>query len=113
MNNKLLSIDLSNNKISDIDINDKIIRLFLGGRGLGLKLFTDNVPIKVDPLGKENQLIFATGIFGDTSIPTNGRFSLVTKSPLTGGIFFSNSGGFFGPYMKRCGYDGIIVDGVC
>ncbi len=111
MNNRLLEVNLTNKNVSVSNITDEILERFLGGRGLGVKLFIDRVPPKLDPLSAENLLIITTGPFGGTTIPTNGRFSLVTKSPLTNGIFYSNSGGFFGVFMKKCGYDGIILDG--
>ena len=50
----------------------------------------------VDPLGPDNPLIFTLGPLTGTPIPTAGRFSLVTRSPLTGTVFDSNSGGRWG-----------------
>ena len=115
MNNKLLEVNLTEKqteiKVSELQIDDKTYEEYLGGRGIGVKIVADRLSKGVNPLSKDNILVFATGLFGGTSIPTNGRFSLVTKSPLTGGIFYSNSGGFFGPFMKSCGYDGIIISG--
>jgi aldehyde:ferredoxin oxidoreductase len=111
MNNKLLDVNLSNRMVDELQIDDKTYENYLGGRGIGVKILTDRLSKGIEPLSPENILIFSTGLFGGTSVPTNGRFSLVTKSPLTGGIFYSNSGGFFGPVMKSCGYDGIIITG--
>ena len=111
MNNKLLEVNLTKQEVNELNISDQILRNYLGGRGLGVKLLVDRNPPKVDPLSPENLMIFTTGPFGGTSIPTNGRFSLVTKSPLTNGIFYSNSGGYFAPVMKRCGFDGISIEG--
>ncbi len=112
MNNNLLYADLSAIDFSNLSISDALLENYIGGRGLALKLFIERVPSRIDPLSPKNMLIFATGPFGGTSIPTNGRFSLVTKSPLTNGIFYSNSGGSFAVFMKQCGYDGIMVSGV-
>ncbi len=111
LNNKLLIVNLSKESISDLPVTDDLLESYIGGRGLGVKLLTDRMPAKVDPLSPGNLMIFASGPFGGTNIPTNGRFSLVTKSPLTGGIFYSNSGGYFGVFMKKCGYDGILIEG--
>ncbi len=111
LNNRILEIDLNKEKFSIIPISDDISMDFLGGRGLGIKLLSERLPLNVNPLDEKNLLIFATGPFGGTIVPTNGRFSLVTKSPLTTGVFYSNSGGNFGVVMKRCGYDGILVEG--
>lgn len=111
MNNKILKVNLKDQKIENLNISDDILEKYIGGRGLGVKLLIDKIPAKIDPLDPKNPLIFTSGPFGATNIPTNGRFSLVTKSPLTGGIFYSNSGGHFGVFMKKCGYDGIFIEG--
>ncbi|TFG23600.1 MAG: aldehyde ferredoxin oxidoreductase, partial [Promethearchaeota archaeon] len=111
MNNKLLKINLSKKHISNEEIADGLLEKYIGGRGLGVKLLTDNIPPNIDALSPENPLIFTIGPFNATTVPTNGRFSLVTKSPLTKGIFYSNSGGIFGVIMKKCGYDGIYIEG--
>jgi len=111
MNNELLKINLTKKQVEPIEISDEILEKYIGGRGLGVRLFLNRIKPKIDPLGPDNMLIFTTGPFGATNIPTNGRFSLVTKSPLTNGIFYSNSGGSFGVFMKKCSYDGILLKG--
>ncbi len=109
--NKILIINLSTKKQQTLELEDKIYENYLGGRGLGVKLFTDKVSPKTDPLSKENILVFTVGPITGTSVSTSGRMSLVTKSPLTGTIFYSNTGGMFGFSLKRCGIDGLIVEG--
>ncbi|MHA2038166.1 MAG: aldehyde ferredoxin oxidoreductase family protein [Promethearchaeota archaeon] len=109
MNNQILSIDLSAEKISVDSIDNQILVDYLGGRGLGVKIFTDLVSKGINPLSKDNLLIFTIGPVTGSVVPTSGRFSLVTKSPLTNTIFHSNSGGYWGPYLKRCGFDGLII----
>jgi aldehyde:ferredoxin oxidoreductase len=111
MNNRVLKVNLSKKQLTTLDLSEDLLDNYIGGRGLGVKLLIDHIPPKTDPLGSNNILIFTTGPFGATIVPTNGRFSLVTKSPLTGGIFYSNSGGNFGVFMKKCGYDGIFIIG--
>ena len=111
MNNKILNIDLDSEKVYEKPIEEEIIKDFLGGRGIGIKLLTDYQPKSIDPLSKRNPLIFTVGPLTGTIAPTSGRFSLVTKSPLTNTIFHSNSGGFWGPYFKRCGYDCLFIQG--
>jgi len=111
MNYKILNIDLDSKKVSEKLIEEEIFNDFLGGRGLGIKLLTDYLPKSTDPLSKLNPLIFSVGPLTGTIAPTSGRFSLVTKSPLTNTIFHSNSGGFWGSYFKRCGYDCLFIKG--
>lgn len=111
MNNQILEVNLTTEKSSVSLIDDEVLNNYLGGRGLGVKLFTENVPKGVDPLSEKNPLIFSIGPFTSSIVPTSGRFSLVTKSPLTNTIFHSNSGGFWGVYFKRCGYDCLYISG--
>jgi len=113
MNGKSLIVNLSKNSSTTKSISDKTIKSYLGGRGLAGKLFVDDVESKInlDPLSEENELVFATGILTGTIVPTSGRLALVTKSPLTNTIFFSNTGGYFAPDMKKSGYDALIIRG--
>ncbi|MBD3256188.1 MAG: aldehyde ferredoxin oxidoreductase [Candidatus Lokiarchaeota archaeon] len=111
MNKKILRIDLSTENSKEIEIAEDLIENYIGGRGLGVKLFTDHAPKNLDPLSRKNPLIFAVGPFTALNIPTSGRTSLTTRSPLTNTIFSSNSGGFWGPYLKRCGYDCLFIEG--
>jgi len=109
--NKIIKVNLNDRSHQIIKIADEVYENYLGGRGLGVKLFTDSVSPAVDPLSPENKLVFTIGPVTGTSVSTSGRMSLVTKSPLTGTIFYSNTGGIFGFSMKRCGIDGIIIEG--
>ncbi len=111
MNNQFLKINLTDEKIVVNPLDNETLDNYLGGRGLGIKLFSDNISKGIDPLTKENPLIFSIGPITGSIAPTSGRFSLVTKSPLTNTIFHSNSGGYWGPYFKRCGYDCLYISG--
>ncbi len=111
MHGKALSVDLTDNTIETIEISENNFIHYLGGRGLGLKLFTDVVNPKTDPRSAENMLVFTTGPLTGSSVPTSGRFSLVTKSPLTGLILYSNTGGTVGYALKSTGYDALLVKG--
>ncbi len=108
---KIYSVNLSTKEVKTIHTDNKLYELYLGGRGLGAKLFTDRVRPETDPLSPGNVLVLTTGPVTGTSVSTSGRMSLVTKSPLTGTIFYSNTGGVFGFNMKRCGIDGVIIEG--
>ena len=74
-------------------------------------ILTDEVDPKVDALSADNKLIFAPGPLTGTFAPSTGRYDVVTKSPLTGAIAASNSGGSFGPEVKFAGYDCSIFEG--
>jgi aldehyde:ferredoxin oxidoreductase len=84
---------------------------YLGQRGLATKYFVEEVDPKVDPLSPENKMIMATGPLTGTMASTGGRYSVITKGPLTGAIACSNSGGYFGAELKMAGWDMIIFEG--
>ena len=96
----ILRCKLSSGLITKEEVPDNIISEYIGGRGLGVKYFSDEVNPKVDPLSKENKMIFAVGPLTGSPAPTSGRCSCITKSPLTHTIFDSNSGGRFGAELR-------------
>ena len=108
---KILRVNLSTGKIGEEPIDEEIAKKFIGARGYAAKIIYDEVDPEVDPLGPENKLIFATGPLTLTPSPTGGRYDVVTKSPLNKVIAGSNSGGFWGPELKKAGYDILIVEG--
>jgi aldehyde:ferredoxin oxidoreductase len=110
---KLLVINLNknDNNISDEPLDIEIAKNFLGGSGYCCKYLYDKISKDTDPLSSENVLMFMTGPFCGSNIPASGRFVVCAKSPLTGIWGESNCGGFFGPELKKVGYDGIIIKG--
>ncbi|MBI5361297.1 MAG: aldehyde ferredoxin oxidoreductase family protein [Planctomycetes bacterium] len=108
---KILEVDLSSGRISSRRLDEKIVRDYVGGRGLGAKLFYDGLDPAVEPLSKDNVLVFATGPLTGTKTPASGRFTVSYKSPLSGTIGNSNSGGQWGVVFKKCGYDALVVRG--
>jgi aldehyde:ferredoxin oxidoreductase len=110
-NNKVLDIDLTTRTVTSFPLDMEMARLFIGGRGLGARLLWDLVGPEVDPLAPENVLIFTNGPLTATGYQTSNRFSVSTKSPLTGTILDCNSGGFWGMQFKKAGYDVLIVRG--
>lgn len=108
---KILRVNLTAGSISEEFIDEKDARSFLGGGGLATKYLFDELPKGVDPLGPANKLIFMTGPLTGTLSPSSGRFSAVSKSPLTGLWGHANSGGAWGVDLKKGGFDGLIVEG--
>jgi aldehyde:ferredoxin oxidoreductase len=84
---------------------------YLGQRGLASKYLVEEMDAGADPLSPDNKIIYATGPLTGTMASTGGRYSVVTKGPLTGAIACSNSGGFIGAEIKNAGWDMIIVEG--
>lgn len=108
---KIARINLTTGDISVEPLDMELAHKFIGGRGLGTKMLYDAGVATVDPLSPENQLIYITGPMTGAAAPSTGRYMVVTKSPLTGMIACSNSGGIWGAKLKYAGWDAIIVEG--
>lgn len=108
---KVLRINLTTGAISDEPLNMDLAKKYIGQRGLASKYLVDEIDPKCDALSPENKMIMTTGPLTGTMASTGGRYSVVTKSPLTGAIACSNSGGFLGAEMKSAGWDMIIFEG--
>ena len=108
---KILRINLSTGTVATEPLNMQWARDYIGSRGLGSKYLISEIDPKVDPLSAENKLIWATGPLTGTMASTGGRYTVITKGPLTGAIACSNSGGYFGAELKMAGWDMIICEG--
>jgi aldehyde:ferredoxin oxidoreductase len=108
---KILRVDLTNGTCTVEALNMAWANDYLGQRGLATKYLAEEVDPTCDPLGPDNKLIMTTGPLTGTMASTGGRYSVVTKSPLTGVVACSNSGGFIGAEMKNAGWDMIIFEG--
>ncbi len=109
---KILRVNLATSDISEEAIPEDWIEKFYGGRGLAARYLLEEVPKGADPLGPENKLIFMTGPLTGTPSPSAGRYTVVSKSPLTGIFGESNAGGYWAPSMKGNGFDGIIFEDI-
>jgi aldehyde:ferredoxin oxidoreductase len=107
---QLLKVDLSSKKISTEGIDKETLRAFIGARGLGIRLLEQIAPPGVDPFAPENPLILATGPYTGTGV-FSAFFNVTTKSPLTGISTGSHCGGWWGPQLKRAGFDAIVITG--
>ena len=108
---KIAQIDLDKEQISYLKLEEKDVKKFIGGSGLGAKLLYEYTNHQTDPLGPENVLIFMTGPLTGTKVFSSDRFEVITKSPLTGIYAESDCGGKWGEEFKKCGFDGIIIQG--
>lgn len=110
MNGRRLDIDLAVGTARDQQISNEVLRNFIGGRGLGIKLLWDMAPEGVDPLAPGNPLILAIGPYTGAGV-FSAFFNVTTKAPLTGLAAASHCGGHWGPAFKRTGYDCMTVTG--
>jgi aldehyde:ferredoxin oxidoreductase len=105
----LLNVSLSDDSISYEDT--PYTHDYVGGRGLGVRLFFERASPHIDPLDPSCPLIFSLGPLNGTTAPTSGRCSAVSRSPLTMTIFDSNCGGSFATRAKACGIDAVSITG--
>jgi aldehyde:ferredoxin oxidoreductase len=108
---KVLRVDLTAGTCNSEPTNMDWARAYLGSRGLATKYIVQEVDPKVDPLSPANKIIWATGPLTGTMASTGGRYTVVTKGPLTGAIACSNSGGYWGAELKMAGWDMVIFEG--
>ncbi len=108
---KLLEIDLSKASHREVKLEKELIKKYIGGRGLGVKLLGDLLPKNVDPLGEENIMLILTGPLTGSIVPGSGKYVVISKSPVTGGFLDSYSSGRLAPEIKFAGYDGLIIKG--
>ncbi|MBC2712198.1 MAG: aldehyde ferredoxin oxidoreductase family protein [Desulfosarcina sp.] len=108
---KILDINLSTETIGEYPVSDKDRERFLGGRFLSTKIMWDELKPGIDPLSDDNILIIMTSPLTGTGAPSTSRYDISAKSPLTGAVGHSNSGGNFGIRLKRAGWDGMVVRG--
>ena len=108
---KILRVNLSKQKISVTDIDPAILKDFIGGRGLAIKILWDELPAGVDPLSPYNKLVFAVGPLSGMPLPSSGKMIVASKSPLTGGYGDGNVGTMASVHLRRAGYDAIVIEG--
>lgn len=120
---QILVVDLTSRCFHVEEPPETVYRRYLGGYGLGAWYLYAHIPPGADPLGPDNVLGFTPGLLTGTAAPFSGRYSICAKSPLTGtgprtngghcngGWGNANSGGTFGPAIKRAGFDAIFFHG--
>lgn len=106
-----LVINLNENAVKKISTSKDMIDQYLGGRGWAIKYLFDNLKQGIDPLEQENILVISLGPLTGTLAPSTARYTIASKSPLTGGIGYANAGGHFAPELAYAGYDAIFVHG--
>jgi aldehyde:ferredoxin oxidoreductase len=106
-----LVINLNENTVKKISSDKNMIEKYLGGRGWAIKYLFDHLKQGIDPLEQENILVISLGPLTGTLAPSTARYTIASKSPLTGGIGYANAGGHFAPELAYAGYDAIFIHG--
>lgn len=108
---KIVTIDLTKDKILREDLDWKMAKNFVGGYGLSLKFAYELIKPGVDPFSSDNFIIIGPGPLVGTPAPSSAKTAVVTKYPLTGAIASAVVGGTLGPMLKWAGYDQLIISG--
>jgi aldehyde:ferredoxin oxidoreductase len=108
---QILTVDLSSGKIDRRALDEKILEKYIGGRGLAARILYDEIKPNAEPYSVDNRLLFITGPAAGTLIPTSSRYSVGTKSPLTGTLSVGFAGGHWAEKLKFAGYDGVLFSG--
>ncbi len=109
---RVLFVDLTTGKTRTEKLSEETAKKYIGGIGLGMKLYLSNSKAGVNPLSAENPLVLALGPVSGTMFPTGGNgHTFISKSPETGGVGEAVSHGTFGAELKRAGYDAVVFTG--
>ena len=108
---KVLRVDLTSSEVKTENLDERIARKYVGGRGLGVYYLNKEGDPGCGPLSPENMMIMAAGPLTGTPAPTAARYMVMTKGPLTNAITCSNSGGQFPKELKWAGFDALIFTG--
>lgn len=108
---RILTVDLNAGSAAHEEPGDSTYESYLSGVGLGSKILWERMKKGADPLGPDNILGFTTGVLTATPAVFAGRFTVVGKSPASGGFGDSNCGGYFSPALKKCGVDALFLSG--
>ncbi|NVM02568.1 MAG: hypothetical protein HWN67_09550 [Candidatus Helarchaeota archaeon] len=108
---KILSINLTKKKIREGNLSDELIRNFIGGLGINIKLFYDIFTPGLDPFSPENPIVIGAGPLVGTIVPSTSRIYITTKMPMNNAIGWAGGSMSFGMMLKNAGYDHIIITG--
>ena len=109
----LLYVDLTSGRVQVKPLDMAFARKNIGGLGFGTRIFLDLIKSKprFDALSADNPFILMTGPLTGCGMDATARWSVCSKSPLTGFWGEANVGGYFGSRLKLAGYDGIVITG--
>ncbi|HPJ94425.1 MAG TPA: aldehyde ferredoxin oxidoreductase family protein [Deltaproteobacteria bacterium] len=108
---KGLRIDLSAQRVTTEPLTDQMMREYIGGYLLGMKILWDEYRPEYGAFDPRNPLIFCTGPLTGTRTPTANSLTCHTKSPIADTFVSGRAGGHFGPMLKFAGYDYIVITG--
>lgn len=110
---KVAMLDLGTREIRDYSWSDEERELYIGGRAMASKIMSDCMKGSENALSEENLIVITTGPLTGTGAPCSNHYNISAISPVTGAVSHASCGGDFGLYMKKAGYDAIIIKGKC
>jgi aldehyde:ferredoxin oxidoreductase len=108
---RILIVDLTSKEVVSEEFSEAFCRKFIGGNGFGISLLYKYQKPKIDALSPDNVLVFAVGPFAGTIVPTNAKYVIQAKSPLTGFQGKSIGSSFWSLALRRAGYDALVIKG--
>ncbi|MBN2396058.1 MAG: aldehyde ferredoxin oxidoreductase family protein [Candidatus Atribacteria bacterium] len=109
---RILHVDLTEKKYWIENPGEKFYRKYWGGRALALYYMLNEMKPGIDPFSPDNLLIFATSVVVGSKAPMINRYTVCAKSPLTNAHGEAEAGGYWGPELKKAGFDAIIIKGI-
>ena len=106
---KVIRIDLSEGPIEIIEFPHTYYSSYIGGSGLGAKIFQETADFEAPALSPAAMLLIMNGPFAGLKLSGTSRCSVAGRSPLTGGFSDSSCGGYFAPELRYAGFDGIMI----
>ncbi|MDR0905707.1 MAG: hypothetical protein LBN00_05995 [Oscillospiraceae bacterium] len=109
---KMLFVNLTDKTCEVRELTEDLAKNFVGGPSLGAKILYDEMPANTDAFAPESMLGIIGGPTNGTGPLMGGRYTVVSKSPVTGGWNDANSGGNFGPKLRKSGFDAVFFKGI-
>lgn len=101
---KVVLFDLASRQTSVLPWSDEDREQCIGGSAMAAKLF--------ESAGADS-IVITTGPLTGTGAPGSNYFNISAVSPLTGELAHSSCGGSFGLYLKKAGFDALVIKGSC
>jgi len=108
---KILRVDLTTRKMTQERLGPKELRRWVGGTGVGTHYLYQEVPPGVEWSDPRNRVTLASGPLAGTRVSGTGNYSAVFKGPMTNLAGATQANGYFGAFMRFCGYDGVVFEG--
>ncbi|MDA3811320.1 MAG: hypothetical protein PF518_13435 [Spirochaetaceae bacterium] len=108
---KILKVNLTSGTVENQFFDEEFYRLYLGGGGIGTYFLLTETNAKTESLSPENVITIAPGLTTGPAVSGVSRCSVTSLSPETGAVGDTQAGGSLGPFLKRSGFDAVVITG--